>query len=103
MNSADLDVRIRPMVFFDLKDIFSVAQEIGADETSVTYKKFTLQKVFGMSTKEVTVDKARKPIINFGNLYQTSKTQGFDPVDSFSIFVTHKKATMKAMAPINTF
>ncbi len=52
MNTADLDVKIRPMVFVDLGDMFSVAQKIGAAETSATYKRFTLQKLFGVSTKK---------------------------------------------------
>jgi ribosomal protein S18 acetylase RimI-like enzyme len=52
MNDADLNIKIRPMSFLDLGDLFSVANKIQTTETSATYKKFTLQKLFGVSTKE---------------------------------------------------
>jgi ribosomal protein S18 acetylase RimI-like enzyme len=51
MSSVDLDVKIRPMTFLDLGDLFAVTQKIGAANTSATYKRFTLQKIFGTSPK----------------------------------------------------
>ena len=52
MSTADSEVRIRPMTFMDLDDIFTVTQEISAaKKISDTYKRFTLEKIFGMDER----------------------------------------------------
>lgn len=51
MNNGELQVRIRPMVFTDLKDINAIDRVLRQAGTRVAYKEFTTHKVFGIDTE----------------------------------------------------
>ena len=53
MNTSQSLVRVRRMNFLDIGTVFSIDQIIRAGETSVTYKDFTSEKLFGIHLEEV--------------------------------------------------
>ncbi len=58
MNIAELQVKIRPMVFLDLHTIFSIDEQIRASaKVSMTYKDFTTRQIFGIGTEESNSEK----------------------------------------------
>ena len=59
MNTAELQVKVRPMAFSDLRAIVSIDQELRAAGTPVAYKDFTTHKLFGMDTEET--DPTKRP------------------------------------------
>ena len=59
MNNGELQMRIRPMIFTDLKDINAIDRVLRKAETRVAYKDFTTHKVFGMYTEGS--DSANRP------------------------------------------
>lgn len=66
MSNTKLQVRIRPMVFSDLKDMLSIDKAIREAETSethmeVTYRDFNTKRIFGMDVKDG--DSAKRPDI----------------------------------------
>ncbi len=61
MKTTELHVTIRPMVFMDLKAVFSIDQQIRASaKISMTYNDFTTRQIFGISTEK---DDSKRPNI----------------------------------------
>ena len=48
MSTAELDVKVRRMIFTDVKDIFAIDQAIRAAGPSATYAGFTTPQLFGL-------------------------------------------------------
>lgn len=61
MNTVELQVKVRPMVFSDLKAIFSIDHKIRAAGTTVAYKDLNTHKIFGIATE--TTDSTKRPDI----------------------------------------
>ncbi|MFC1932694.1 GNAT family N-acetyltransferase [Chloroflexota bacterium] len=61
MSTAELQVKVRPMVFLDLKAIFAIDKATRDAGTPVTYKDFYTRKIFGMDIENA--DSANKPDI----------------------------------------
>jgi len=66
MSDTKAQVRIRPMVFSDLKDILSIDEAVREAETSdvhkeVTYRDFNTRRIFGMDAEDA--DSTKRPDI----------------------------------------
>ncbi|MFC1943290.1 GNAT family N-acetyltransferase [Chloroflexota bacterium] len=66
MSTAELQVKIRPMLFSDLKGIFSIDEAIREIERTdigreITYRDFNTRKIFGMDMEKS--DSAERPNI----------------------------------------
>ena len=51
MSAGELQVRVRPMVFTDLRNINAIDRELRKAGTKVAYKDFTTHKLFGIDTE----------------------------------------------------
>ena len=67
MKNSDLRINIRPMQFLDLIAIFDIHKKLEAEEKYPTYKQFTAQKIFGIST-EATKSTKRPDILEVAKL-----------------------------------